>query len=491
MAGVQLGNRVDVKALLQTDVAPQESLGKNIWLVDSDEIPVDRRVFEVTRTDFADSLDSSGLPYAYAQTHFSQKRTPDSLLIGRWAKTATETYTVMGSAWEQDYTDWKAITDGTFQVFEVATPATLDEITAVDFSGITALSQVPTVLNAKLAALVAPNVAGLDTALFSFDVFGRLILTMPNTGASAATVNVAPVSPPAGTDLAVLFDYTNTTPVAGLDAETIVDAVDATEAKDSSGFFITAKLDNVKATKNAEITALCAKVQTMNKFGIVLSDDPLILDSADTTNIFYQMSTLGYNRSAGIYYENIADRETVFPDAAGLGAVMPALEGTTKFCQEALAAVGVSGYIDALTNAETEAVLGHGGNVVERVEGFTYWFEGLAFSGEEIRIMMGRDWFTNGIALDVFNYKMQQPLAAFDNETLTAYTGFIRNRGEEAITRRIGVDTVERPFTINMPDEDAFTQAERASHDMELLNVFTLYLNSAANRTKIEGIWTL
>jgi len=367
----------------------------------------------------------------------------------------------------------------------------LDDVTGVDFSGITAISQIPAVLNLKLAALSSPTITGLDTAEFSIDAFGRLVLTMPTTGAAAVTVDIGPLVTPAGTDIAVEMDYTNALTVAGLDAETITAAIDAIEAKDTTGYFITAKFSDVKATKETQITAFCAKIESMEKLGVFLTDDVLCLDSADTTNILYAMKALSYKRTMGIYYESIALRPTTFPDSAGLGAVIPATEGTTKFCQEALVGVGVSGYADPLSKAESDAVNGHGGVVVELVGGSTYWFDGLTVGGEEMRIMMGRDWFVTRIREDIFNYTIQQPLTSFDNETLTATAGFITNRGEQGIARRILVDTVARPFTVNMPDEDDFTQAERASHVMTTTDVFRAYLNSAVNEYSIIGTWTI
>lgn len=486
---VQIEDRVNVQALLQTSVAAQVGFGKNVFIIDSDEVPTDRRVLEVTRSDYATTLDSSGQPYAYAATHFSQKRTPDSLLIGRWAQAAANTFTVAGSAWTQILATWVAITDGTFKVFEVDTPANSDDITGLDFSGMTALSQLPAVLNAALAALVGPTITGLDTAEFSIDAYGRLVLTMPTTGASAVTVNIGVQG--TGTDVATLMDYTNATPVAGLDAETITAAIDAIEAKDTTGYFVTAKFSDVKATKEAQIALFCAKIESMTKLGIFLTDDVLCLDSADTTNIIYTMAALGYKRTLGLYYESIALRPTIFPDAAALGAVISAAEGTVKFGQEALVGVGVSGYVDSLSNSETDAVIGHGGNVIELVGGVTYLFNGLTLGGEEMRIMMGRDWFVTRIGEDIFNYTIQQPITAFDNETLTAIAGFITERGTMAITRRILVDTVERPFTVNMPDEDDFTQAERASHVMTTKDVFQAYLNSAVNEYVLTGTWTI
>lgn len=488
--GVQISDRVDVQAILQTSVAPQEGFGKNVFIIDSDEIPTDRRVVEVTEGDYADVLDSAGLPYAYADSQFGQNRTPDSMLVGRWAKAAAATFTAMGSDYEKDYLAWKAITDGTFQIFEVATPATLDDVIAVDFSGITALDQVPAILTTKTQA-AASSIASLATAVWSFDVYGRLVLTMPDTGDAAERVNIAPVSPAAGTDLAVVMDYANAVPVAGLDAETIVEAIDKIQTKDSTGYFITAKLDDDKTIRATEITSFCAKIESMKKIGGVLSDDPDILDPANTTNIFAKMKALGYKRTFGIYFESISSRPLDRPDAAGLGTVMPAQEGTTKFCQEEIVGVGVSGYIEPLSETATKVVTGHGGNVVERVGEVTYWFDGLTFGGEEIRIMMGRDWFVTRIQESIFSYTIQQPLTAFDNETLTNIAGFISKWGEEAIRRRILVDTVERPFLVNMPDEDEFTQAQRASHKLEAFDVFQAYLNSAVNEYKLIGTWTI
>ena len=395
---VQIADRFDIQGILQTTAGEPVGFAKNIFLLDTDEVPVDRRVLEVTQSDFADLLDSNGLPYAYAATHFSQKRTPESLLIGRWAKTASETYTNMGSDYVKVLADWVAVTDGTFTVFEAGTPATFDEITAVTFAGATSLDQIPGILTDAIQAVATPNVTGLDTAVFSFDVFNRLVLTMPATGEAAATVDVKALAIPAGTDLAVLFlDSSNTVIVPGLDSETITDAIQITNDIDNTGYFVTAKFDDDKATKATEILAFAAKIESMTKLGVVMADDADIIDSSKTADIFSQLQTLGYKRTLGLYYESIALRSTTFPDSAGLAAVMPAAEGTTKFCQEALAGVTASGYIADLSSGATNIVRGKGGNVVEHVGGVMYWFDGLTFGGEQLRTLLGRHWFTTTI----------------------------------------------------------------------------------------------
>jgi len=476
--GVQIEDRVDVQAILQTAVPPADSFAKNLFLIDSAEVPTDKRVVEVTRSDFADVFDSTGLAYAYAQTHFSQKRTPDSLLVGRYIKAASPTYSIMGGDYETTLAIWTAISDGSLAVDLNGTPT---DVTGIDLASATTLEQVWALITAAIQAVFADTSAEL-----AVDNFDRLVFTSPGNTGATNTVQLKPVSPATGTDLATLLDYLNQTPVAGSAAESIVDAIDAVEAIDSSGYFIT-----MNSYTEADLLLFAGKIESMEKIGIVMSDDTDIKDPAKTDDPFSQLKALGYKRTAGIYYESISSRPTMFPDSAGLGAVMPAKEGTTKFCQEALVGVTGSGYSSPLSKGESDVVNDKNGMVVEFVGDVTYWFDGLTFGGEEIRIMLGRDWFVSTIRNAIFAYTIQQPLTAFDNETLTAIAGFISDAGEEAILRRILVNTAERPFSVNLPDADDFTQAERASHKMEVFDAFQAYLNSAVNEYKIIGTWTI
>jgi len=489
--GVQITDRVDVQALLQTAVVVPASLRKAVYFIDTDEIPLDRRYVEVTKSDFADTLLSTGYPYAFANLHFQQKRVAASLQIARWAQTASNPYWVAGDH-ETTLATWTAITDGSIRVVDVDTPANEDDVTAIDFSSMTNISQLPTVLTNAVQAVVAPNVVGLDTAVWSYDVYGRLVMTMPGTGAAAVYVTMEAVSPASGTDISTLLDTTNETAVEGVDAESIGDAIDALRAVDDTGVFYTAKFttatDEARAT---EMTAMASKVEAIPKFAVVTADDTDIKNSSVDTDIFSDLQALGYKRTMGIYYENISDRSKMIPEAAVLGCVIPGEEGSISFAQEDLTGVTESGYTASLSKTLTDVVTGKGGNVIEAVAGFTYLYDGLTFGGEELRIMVGRDWFTNTIASAAFSYQMNQPLTAFDNVTITAIANIVLETGEEAIRRRILVNTVERPFTVTPPDADDFTQAERASHYMQLPDFFQGYLNSSVTDYQIIGTWTI
>jgi hypothetical protein len=486
---VQVQDRVDIQAILQTAVAVPASLRKAAYFIDVPEIPLDRRYVEVTKSDYESTLDSSGYPYAFAGLHFSQALVPQSLQIARWAQSASNPYWIAGDH-ETTLATWTAITDGSFEVAVNGTPTTNDEVTGVDFSSATALSQIPAILTAATNS-AASNVTGLDTAVWSFDVYGRLILTMPGTGASAVAVTITAAA--SGTDIsATLLDAPNGTVVLGVDAESIADAIDALRATDDTAYFYTAKFttstDEARAT---EILAMAAKVESLSKVCIVTADDTDIKNSSVDTDIFSQLDQLAYKRTLGIYFENISDRPKIIPEAAVLGRVISADEGSISFAQNDLTGLTPSGYSTPLTKSLTDVVKAKGGNVIETVAGFTYLYSGLVFGGEELRIIVGRDWFVNTIAAALFSYQIQQPLTAFDNETITAAANIVLETGQEAIDRRILVDTVERPFTVTPPDADDFTQAERASHIMAMSNFFQAYLNSSVTDWQIIGTWTI
>lgn len=487
---VQQQDRVDVQAILQAKVSIPASLNKAGYFIDTDEIPLDRRFVDVTKSDFASTfLDSAGKPYAFASLHFAQSRVPQSLQIARWAQSASKPYWVAGDH-ETTLATWVAVTDGSFEVAVSGTPSTNDEVTGVDFSSATALSQIPGILTTATQAAQA-NVVGLDTAIWSFDIYGRLILTMPGTGASAIAVTIVPAA--TGTDIsATLLDATNGTVVSGIDAETIAEAIDALQAVDDTAYFYTADFTTASdAARETEILTMCAKVESMSKVAVITADDTDIKNSSLDTDIFSQLQALGYKRSMGIYYENISDRPLMIPEAAELGCVIPAEEGSVAFNDEDLTGVTGSGYATPLTKGLTDVVVDKGGNVIEQVAGYTYLYNGQTFSGVELRVIVGRDWFLNTIASAAMTYKISTPMTGLDNETIDAVAGMVLVAGEGAIGRKILVDTVERPFTVTPPDADNFTQAERASRYMQLIDFFQGYLNTNVADIQIIGTWTI
>jgi hypothetical protein len=473
----EIRDHVDIQAILQTANVPRASFGLGLFLVDDDQIPIDTRFRYTTKTSFSDDFTSGTVPHDYSNVYFAQKRTPDKLMIGRWAKVATAPFFVSGPGYETDYLAWKAITTGAFKITDSG--ANSDDVTGLDFSTITALSQILGILNAALAALVGPNVVGLDSASFSFDSLGRLVLTMPTAGASEPTISMG--APGSGTDISEThFDASNGSSPAGVDAEEPGDAIDEISDLDNSWYNL-----QERGTDDTQKEDLATKIEALEKLYDLVSWNPDAKNPAVSTDIGSVLKALGTKRTLGIYTEH-SDQ---YPDSAFAGAVLPAEEGTTSFAYEALTLVTDSGLNKPLTVSERIALADKGYCWIETV-GETYLYDGITLGNEEKRIMLGRDWFVARIAEDIFADQLNSPLNSFDNDTLAKIEGIIRNRGEQAITRKIIVNTPARPFTVDLPDADDIDQVQRDTHELEQYDVFQAYLNSAINDYKIVGTWT-
>jgi hypothetical protein len=181
-----------------------------------------------------------------------------------------------------------------------------------------------------------------------------------------------------------------------------------------------------------------------------------------------------------------------WPDAALVGCVLPANEGTTEFAFETLSGVYESGKAaddspKALTTSEISVLDGKNYNRVANVGGNIFTSKGFCASGVEARVILGRDWVDARIVEDVFTRKLQNTVSGFENDYLAQIEDVVRYYLAEALERKIITDTPARPITVNFPDADDFSQSERASHTMTLSNIYTAYLYSSAVTVAITG----
>lgn len=474
-------DHINFQTLLQTASAPRASFGIGLFLVDDEQIPLDVRFRYVTKTSSGEDLTSGTVPYDYSDIYFKQSIIADKLMLGRWAKVATNPLFVCGPGYEKDYLIWKAISDGTFKVIDNTTPTPLeDDLTGVTFVAITALSQVPTVLTAAIQAIVTPNITGLDTSTFEFDSLGRLMLKMSTSGEAAKSVSITTEG--TGTDLSdALMDAPNGKSVAGIDAEEPTDAKAAIQAIDNTFYNIQIRGENA-----AQAQALSVDVEGDEKLLDLFITDPNAEDPQSTTDVPYLLKQLSHKRTNCIY----TTKTTEYSDAAAAGNFLPAKEGTKQFEWKPL--VGVT---DSLTTFENEtsrrqALKDKNCSYLEAIGNVVILYNGLSSGGIEKRIMLGRDWFNATNRIDIFNFQTRVDLAAFDNDTMGALEEIVKKNMDEAIVRKIGVNTAARPATVNFPDADDISQAERDTHRLEQYEVFRMYLNTAIHDYLIVGVWT-
>lgn len=473
----EIVDHVDVQAILQTAQALAKGFGVQLFLVDDSQIPIDVRFRYTTKASKNTDFEEGTHPREYANVFFGQKRVAEELMIGRWASASTAPFFLCGPSYELDFAVWELIGDGSFGV---RSGVNVDVISALDFDGVTALSQVLDILNAALAALVAPSIDGLEGATFLIDSLGRLRLGMDTLGASAPTITI--ISDATGTDLAPLFDADNGSAIVGVDAETPTEAVTAISEIDNSWYNL-----HERGCSDVEQVSVGTYIESLEKLCDLVLTDPGVKNPAITNDVGSQLQALTTRRTMCLYHEHL----TQYPDAAVAGAVLPAQEGTTNFAHEQLQLVTDAGLTKPLTKSERNALNAKNVCWVQDVGGIVEMYDGITSGNEEKRIMLGRDWYVARIREAIFSDLINDPLHAFDNPTMTKVENRIREVSNEALRRRIIVDTPDRPLVINIPDADTFTAAQRATHRAEIFDAFLCYINSAINDYLIVGTWTL
>jgi len=459
-------DHIDVQVQLNTAVAPEASFGTGLFLVDDTQIPADKRWIVVTPDDY-DNLDSSSHAYKYAAAYFGQKRIPDTLIIGRLFEAASLAYWYSGADADLTIATWAAITTGSCKVGD---GTGTEDFTGFDFTGVTTIAQILAVIQAKLD--LAATVTGITVIQDTFD-------RIQFVGAAAQTITV--IDAASGTSLSTLLDYAGSASVATVAIETAAESVQAIEAQ-GVGFY---NINLRSSFTTAELVTFAQWVETQNYLVDFVYTTVDAIGSAATTDLGYKLKALGLDRSMVIYTEKTLE----YPDAADAGCVLPGKEGSISFAWEALKSVTDSGSPDPLSSTSRAVLKTKGYSWIETIESNNILYPGITAGNEEKRVMLGRDWYTFTIQSRIFVRQINVELNAFDNETMGALEKIIREVSEEAVERRIILDTPAYPLTITLPDADDIPQEQRDAHEFEELEAFEAKINSAINDYKIVGIW--
>lgn len=483
-----ISDHVSITATLQTATSPVASFNCLFLAADTADVPRDVRYITTTKSAYTDDLTDGSDADEFATLFFGQDRTPDTLVVGHWAESAAANYLVFPDATETIAT-WAAITDGYFKITEAGeSEAEMGPINFSTFVGggpVTTMAQVASAIESVFAGVYASYTCTIDAS-------DRLIITSDNTGASAAAISVA--AGVSGTDITQYMDLTSDFHVAGTDAETPAQALTAiSDIYDDYYYICYRGANGTGSGALSEQTALSTAVQSLDKVLILVSSHSACIGTPGAGNIGYDLAALDHKRTMVIYTEHTDE----FVDGAMCGLIIPADEGTVSWAWEPTtsvseSALGPDGVTAApLTSTERTNLEGNSCNWFERISGSTFLYPGLCTDDIEMRVIVGRDWFVFGIQGDIFADMLNSDLNAFDNATLAKFEGIVREWLDTALERRIIVDTEDRPISVDFPDADDFTQAQRASHTMTLSDVFTAYLNSAVNDVVITGTFVI
>ena len=474
---------VSVNIDLRVVSAEYPAFDAELFLLDSDAVPIDQRIRVLTKND-GDDLTDDTVEKDFWTAFFGQTgKKADRLILGRLVRTAIPPAFVCGTV-DTTIASWAALTDtGTFTVVDSEANSTV--VPVDDLTGVTTFAQVIVILNTSLGNLVAPDVVGLDTAEFAYDALDRLVLSMPaGQDDTDPTITITYDDTPGTVPYLLGLTVSGAgTAVTGNAIETLMESYTAVKTKTLA--FYNVAIEDRTTDVYTERLALAAQIETERRQATFIETESEMVDSAVSTDLQSKLATLDYQRSLVIYTEHT----TEYPDAAADGKFLPAEPGTRQYGHSPLAGITASGSIGAnndLSSTHIAAIEGKGGNYIARAGGSTFIHRGKTADGIEKRLVMFRDWMEAYMQVDIFNLDMNEDFVGFDEETLGAIAGIFEKYLEEGIERK-GILS----YDLNMPNLDDFTTAQKTSGDMTLDNVFTAVGRFEAHTFEITGSITV
>lgn len=238
-----------------------------------------------------------------ANIFFSQNPAPQQIYISRWIEDAAAGY-LRTNISATALSSLISISDGSFNI---GFNGLQNDITDIDLTTITSWDDVAAAFQTAIQAIATGGFTAATCVAIVSAGGVQFVFTSGTTGI-ASSVQV-PVAAGSGTDLVALLSLGTGTPVQGADAETPVEAIQASQALDDSFYGV---LFTNALRDDANMLSVAAYVQSLVKIFTTVTNDVNTLNPSDTTNIAYQIKNLGYNRTMTIYTDQIDQ----YPDSS-------------------------------------------------------------------------------------------------------------------------------------------------------------------------------
>ena len=279
---------------------------------------------------------------------------PEEINFGRFVDADSKALLECGNEPETDIDTWKAVSDGEFSIdIDGATV----EVTGLDFSSVTSLDDVATVIDTGLAAN--------GDCYFLLNRFNFVSTT---TGATSLITLLSTVVAPAGTDISgsaflagdVAYDQYTALEGAiisqGQVAENFDTALSAIEAVNSDWYAMSA-IKKYRDTDEAEDMA--DEISSRRKMFILCTNDSNTKILGTTSTFAYylkQASTDGYKRCGTLYRGNSA----LYSDMSWMGYGLPYPVGSFNWAYKTLPGIEQGAESDndpdVLSEAERDAI---------------------------------------------------------------------------------------------------------------------------------------
>lgn len=284
--GLNVGRLVRVSVNLAPLAAARRGFGTLLVAGDSNVINGSERIrsyvdLESVATDFG----TSAPEYLAAQLYFGQSPRPQTLMIGRWIRTATAGLLQGGilTSAEQLLSGWTAITNGSFKV---SIDGVEKSVTGLNFSAVTNLNGVASAINAVLTG-----------GTIAWDG-SRFTITSSTTG-ETSTVGYATANS-TGTDVSAKLKLTSAlalAPVGGFAAETPVECVAALANQSGQWYGLSFAAATMPTAEQIVSVAAFIEGASISRIFGVTETDTRVLDATYTSDLASQLKALSYKRT--------------------------------------------------------------------------------------------------------------------------------------------------------------------------------------------------
>lgn len=429
---------------------------------------------------------------AAATAYFSQQPKPTSLKVSTRYPTA-QAAQLRGGAVPDNATNlalFTAITDGSFTI---SIDGAAQDITGLNFSADTNLSEVADAIQTALQAVAS---GGFTAATCTHDGT-RFFINSGSTGTSSTVSFLTAVDPATGTDISSLLQMRQGegTKTDGIDAETITASLNAIQNIDSDwyGLLFTKEVrDGIQINGEDAVEAAADWCEARIKVFGNTSNDLDVLDSVTTNDIASVLSAKNLRRTMTTY-SSFPDQ---YPSASILGRAFtvnfnqPNSTITLKFKQMP----GIT--VEQLTQSQKAVLDSKKANALIEVGSSDMFAESFMASGVFFDEVHGVDWLQNAIETNVFGYLLTRTTKVpYTNKGVAAIEQQVINALDEAVRNGLVApgETVDGRFlatgyeTVVIPVEDINQSDKEARHYPGLS--FTVLGAGAIHSVQINGIF--
>ncbi len=416
--GLSVSRLVRATVNLSPIAAARRGFGTLLIAGDSDVIDTRERIRSYTTLEsVATDFGLSAPEYLAASLYFGQSPRPVTLMVGRWAQSATSAKLYGGtlSSVEQTIGTWNAITSG---AFKIVIDGTERAIGSLNFSAATNMAGVAAVINTGLASYGGCTWDG--------DSF---VITSDSTGASS-TLGYA-LSPASGTDISALIKCTEATAasasIAGIAAETPAECAAILATQSAAWFGLTFAATNMPSDSEHIDVAAYIEGLDIERLYAITTQDADCLDSTSTTDIMYLLEALDYDRTF-TQYSSSSPYAAVSAIARAFSVNFYANRSTITLMYKSEPGITA----ESLTETQAQALQDKNGNVfVECVNDTAILQYGVMASGAYFDEIHGLSWFRDAVQNAVYNllYTSKTKIPQTDagqNQIVAAIAGVCR-----------------------------------------------------------------